>query len=251
MNTHVIYPTLLSLAHNVDYSRFVLFKGIGEKVDEAFALSYLIVGPNTLMVVDTGFRTEEYNNRWIDPTMIIEGNPEQAFRDKFAELNLKFDEVTHILHTHLHWDHVQLDHLFPNAKIYVQRREMEVAAAPVWPMFYNHEDIGRLLLEDGERLVFLDGDSEIVPGVKAVFAGGHTLGDQMIYVNTTEGNAVITGDILNIYANLERRSPKEVDVPAWVRAIQKIKRDADIILPGHDPQVLKKHPVVGHIALKE
>ncbi|NIA13000.1 MAG: MBL fold metallo-hydrolase [Nitrospiraceae bacterium] len=237
MAGYVIHPVKLGTFHNVDYSHQVLNTRFGEKIDTA-VLSYIVVGENALLVVDTGFRATQDN-------FDLEGDAEQAFRDKFAELGLELENVTHIVLTHLHWDHMQLNHLFPNATVYVQRREMEVAAAPVYPLYYNHQDIARLLAEDGDRLVFLDGDTEILPGIKAAFAGGHTLGSQMLYVNTSEGTAVITGDVLNLYANLDERSPKEVDVVGWVRAVERIKRDADVILPMHDLEVFERHPVVG------
>lgn len=241
MDKYVIHPIKLGTVKNVDWSHNVLNTRFGEKMDAAF-LSYLIVSKDALMVVDTGHRHLTYTR---GDTMNIEGEAEDGYQEKFKELGFSFDQVTHILLTHLHWDHMENNHLFPNAKIYVQRKEVETAAAPIYPLYYERADIARLIGEDGERLVFLDGDTEILPGVKAVFVGGHTLGSQLIYVNTSEGTAIITGDVCNVYENLEVRSVKEVDVIAWVRAIEKIKRDADIVLPMHDPRVLVQHPVLG------
>jgi glyoxylase-like metal-dependent hydrolase (beta-lactamase superfamily II) len=234
---HIIYPVRLATFRGIDYSHQVLNQRFGEKIDTA-VLSFLIAGKNSLMVVDTGFRTAKGDFH-------MEGSCEESYREKFEALGRTYDQVTHVLLTHLHWDHMELNGLFPMAKIYVQRREVEVAAAPVYPLYYERADIARLIGEEGDRLVFLDGDAEVVPGVKAVFAGGHTLGSQMIFVSTSAGNAVITGDIMNLYANLEERSVKEVDVIAWVRAIDRIKREADVILPSHDLAVLERYPVVG------
>jgi len=64
-------------------------------------------------------------------------------------------------------------------------------------------------------------------------------------VNTKEGNVVMTGDICNVYENLEIRSVKEMDVIAWVKAIQKVKLLADIVLPQHDLRVFDKHIAIG------
>jgi len=235
--SHVVYPVRLGTFPNAEYSHFVLNTRVGEKFD-AGLLSYLIRADEALLVVDTGFcRPPE----GMGPL----GDAKAAYAAKLAELGRTFDDVTHIVLTHLHWDHMQCNHLFPNAKIFVQRQEVAAAAAPVYPLYYEHEDIGRMIAEDGGRLVFLDGDEAIVPGVTAVFAGGHTLGSQLVYVATSEGTAVISGDVLNVYENLETRSVKEVDVVAWVRAVARIKKDADVVLPMHDLRVLDKHPVVG------
>jgi len=237
MPNHVVYPVHLGTFHNAEYSHFVLNTRFGERIDVA-SLSYLIQGADALLVVDTGFRQPPEGTD-------LRGNATAAYAAAFEQLGRSFDDVTHIVLTHLHWDHMQLNHLFPKAQIFVQRREVEVAAAPVYPLYYNHVDIGHMIAEDGGRLAFLDGDEEIVPGVPAVLAGGHTLGSQMVYVTTSEGMAVISGDVLNLYENLETRSVKEVDVVAWVHAVNRIKRDADVILPMHDLAVLEKHPVVG------
>lgn len=241
MYNYRIYPIQLGVDDNTDWSHCLINTRFGEKMTGAF-LSYLIMGKKEIMIVDTGFRTNVYTK---GHQMSIEGNAEQAYTETFNKLGVSFNQVTHILLTHLHWDHMENNHLFPKAKIYVQRREIETAAAPFYPLYYEPQDIGHLISDESDRLVFLDGDIEITPGVKAVFGGGHTLGSQMIYVNTSEGNAIITGDIVNIYQNLEIRSVKELDVVGWVKAIKKIKHDADIILPMHDPEVLKRHPVVG------
>jgi glyoxylase-like metal-dependent hydrolase (beta-lactamase superfamily II) len=213
-------------------------------MDAAF-MSYIIAGPNSLMVVDTGHRLLKYTN---GDNMNIEGNAEEAYNSKFQSLGFSFDQVTHIILTHLHWDHMENNHLFPNAKILVQRREVEVAAAPVYPLYYERADIAKLIGEEGSRLVFLDGDTEIVSGVRALLVGGHTLGSQLVSVDTSEGIAIVTGDICNVYENLEVRSVKEVDVIAWVHAIDRIKKEAQIVLPMHDPRVLTRYPVVGKLA---
>lgn len=237
MPNHVVYPVHLGTFHNAEYSHFVLNTRFGEKFNAA-SLSYLIQADDALLVVDTGSRQPPEGTD-------LRGDAKAAYAATFEQLGRSFDDVTHIVLTHLHWDHMQLNHLFPKAKILVQRQEVAAAAAPVYPLYYEHKDIGRMIADDGGRLIFLDGDEDIVPGVTAVFAGGHTLGSQMVYVATSEGTAVISGDVLNLYENLETRSVKEVDVVAWVHAVNRIKKDADVILPMHDLAVLEKHPVVG------
>ncbi len=244
MEKYVIYPIQLGYAEP-DRSFMLIDTDYGKKMP-CIVLSYLIVGQNELMVVDTGQTVKKFTDLEESGGPGIEGDPEDAFRVKFKELGFSFNDVTHILLTHLHWDHVGNIHLFPEAKIFVQRREVETAAAPFYPQFYRPYDIGNMISNDSHRLVFLDGDTKITAGVKAVFAGGHTLGSQLIYVNTSEGNVIITGDVVNVYENLETRSVKELDVPGWVRAVNKIKRDADIILPMHDPEVLIRYPAVGN-----
>lgn len=54
---------------------------------------------------------------------------------------------------------------------------MAALVGPLWP-----------------RVDLLDGDHEVVPGVRTVVTGGHTPGHQMVYVDLASGTAAITGD---------------------------------------------------------
>lgn len=149
--------------------------------------------------------------------------------------------------SHLHWDHVQNCDLFPNARIYIQRMEMAYAAAPIDPTYYESADIAGLIGNYSGRIVYLDGadgDEVISPNVKLVLMGGHSPGSQVAYVETSRGRAILTGDICNVYENLETRSVKEVDVLKWTKAVKKIKKDADIVLPQHELRVLEDYPCI-------
>jgi len=241
MKKPIVYPIKLAKVKNVDYSHNVLNTRFGEKMDAAF-LSYLIVAEDSLMVVDTGHTVLSYTK---GDNMNIEGDAQEAYKAKFDELGFSFDEVTHIILTHMHWDHMQNNHLFQNANIYVQRKEVEYAAAPLYPLYYERGDVAKLIGEDGDRVVFLDGDTDLVPGVKTKLVGGHTPGSQVVFIDTSDGVAIITGDICNVYENLETRSVKEMDVLSWVRAIDMIKKYGDIILPMHEPRVIEDYPKIG------
>ncbi len=243
MEKYTLYPIKLATAKDVDHSFLVLNGKFGKKINTGM-LSYLISGHGILAVVDTGYIFDVYKKYYGDESEII-GDPTEEFRKFFKDNDFKLTDVTHIILTHMHWDHVQNNHLFTNAKIYIQRKEIQAAAAPVYPLYYLREDIVKLISTDYGRLVILDGDEEIADGLRVVLAGGHTLGSQMVYVNTSEGLVVITGDICNIYENLKHPSVKEIDLNSWAYAVKKVKKDADIILPGHELKVFEKYSVIG------
>jgi len=124
---------------------------------------------------------------------------------------------------------------------------MAYAAAPIDPLYYENSDIADLIGNYSDRIVYLDGedgDEFISPNVKLVLLGGHSVGSQVAYVETSRGCVILTGDICNTYENLETRSVKEVNVIEWTKAVQRIKREADIVLPQHEPRVLEDYPYI-------
>ena len=91
----------------------------------------------------------------------------------------------------------------------------------------------------------LDGDTEIAPGVRALFTGGHSAGHQMIYVDVPSGQAIITGD--NAYfvepgVTMGIPPGYVISLPDALAALARIKRDGVHILPMHDAAVYERYP---------
>ena len=238
-----IYPVKLATCVQVDYSHNVMNQRFGEKIDTAM-LSFIIKDGDNILVFDTGHKILDYDNNF---KLDVVGNAKENFTKKFEELNIRFEDVTHVILSHLHWDHCENCDLFPNAKIYIQRKEMAYAAAPIAPLYYEPADIADLIGNYSDRIIYLDGedgDEQITPNVKLVLLGGHTVGSQVAYIQTSRGCVILTGDICNVYENLEDRSVKEMNVDQWNKAVRKIKRDADIVLPQHEPRVLVDYPCI-------
>jgi N-acyl homoserine lactone hydrolase len=83
----------------------------------------------------------------------------------------------------------------PEAKVLIQRAELRYAAAPQFPVpFFDRADIAALIGTLWQRVELLDGGSELFTGLRRVHTGGHTAGDQMVYLDTPQGRTIITGD---------------------------------------------------------
>jgi glyoxylase-like metal-dependent hydrolase (beta-lactamase superfamily II) len=99
------------------------------------------------------------------------------------------------------------------------------------------------------RVRYLDGDEQIAPGVQIALVGGHTPGSQVVVVSTKGGQAVLCADALHLYANWEYGVVGQpcIDVAqgflAWDR-IKALASSPDLIVPGHDPLVMRKFPLV-------
>ncbi|WP_420122736.1 MBL fold metallo-hydrolase [Nakamurella sp.] len=105
-----------------------------------------------------------------------------------------------VVNTHLHFDHCGGNHLFPGRPIHVQRRELDDA---------RHESdytIREWVDPPGVQYVPVDGEVELVPGVRLVPAPGHTPGSQIVVVDATEPGGrptVIAGDTAVWFAELD------------------------------------------------
>ena len=168
-----------------------------------------------------------------------------------AMLGIDCASVEHVILSHFHYDHVGCYALFPHATFYVQDAEMSFYTGRyVRQAAFRHsvevDDILALVRFNYEgRVVFVDGDKEIVPGINVHKVGGHTAGMQIITVQTKDGRAVVASDASHYYHNYEKNVPFTThhDLPGMYYGFQRIRELADrhdLILPGHDPLVLER-----------
>ena len=173
-----------------------------------------------------------------------------------AEIGIDCAQVKHVILSHFHYDHVGNYALFPNATFYVQDAEMAFytgrnAALPPFRHSIEVDDVCALVRLNYEgRLVFVDGTREIVPGISVHKVGGHTAGMQIVTVDHAKGQAVVASDASHYYRNFEKRIPFNTlhDLPGMYRAFDRIRELAsapELVIPGHDPQVLERLKRVG------
>jgi N-acyl homoserine lactone hydrolase len=102
-----------------------------------------------------------------------------------------------VVNTHLHFDHCGGNHLFAGRPIYVQRRELDDARRQ------DDYTIREWVDAPGVQYVPVDGELEVVPGVRLLPAPGHTPGSQVVVVETGGPPVVIAGDTAVFFAELD------------------------------------------------
>jgi len=129
-----------------------------------------------------------------------------------AEVGLRPEDIDLVIMSHLHFDHCgalvtpgrdgELTPLFPRAKHVVQARELQAwhQPDPRSKPSYKPENLG--ILEESNRLLVVDGDAAVAPGIQVRVTGGHTAGHQAVYVTDQEQTVVFTGDFLFMRAFL-------------------------------------------------
>jgi glyoxylase-like metal-dependent hydrolase (beta-lactamase superfamily II) len=115
------------------------------------------------------------------------------------------EKITHVVFTHLHTDHSNGAFVgdpenpqlrFPNATHYVQKQEWTDAMTPNERTDAVYLRNRLQVLADNGKLVQLDGDAEIVPGVEVRRTGGHTGGHQGVEVVSNGERFVYYADII-------------------------------------------------------
>ena len=143
---------------------------------------HVIDHPDARVLVDTGLIDTRPEIDDMSPTP----HPENIPRD-----------VACVINTHLDFDHCGGNHLFAGRPIYVQRRELDDARSE------DDYTIREWVEAPGVRYVPVDGELELLPGLRLVPAPGHTRGMQMVVFETGGRPVVIGGDVAVWFGELE------------------------------------------------
>ena len=205
---------------------------------------WLVRNAKRTFVVDTGFNEQAARRRRRDFLRSpVEG---------LAMLGVDATQVSEVILTHMHYDHVGNFDLFPNARFHLQDREMSFATGrymccgPFSHAYEVDEVVGMVRRVYAGRVEFHDGDADLAPGVSLHHVGGHTLGLQAVRVWTRVGWLVLASDASHYYANKEQQRPFPivVDVAAMVDGWRKLEALASApqhVVPGHDPLVVQRY----------
>ncbi len=209
---------------------------------------WLIKGGGHNILFDCGFYREQFMKQWHPADY---QRPSEALKNA----GLKPEDITDVIISHIHWDHADGFDLFPNAKIWIQREEIEYYAGEAWQgkrrTAADPDDIlGLVKLNTQGKVNLVHGDDqEILPGIRAYTGGKHTWQSQFIAVNTAAGKVVLASDNIYMYENMEKHVPiaatldPESNLRAQDRARQ-LAANPRLVVPGHDPAIMKNFPEV-------
>jgi glyoxylase-like metal-dependent hydrolase (beta-lactamase superfamily II) len=108
------------------------------------------------------------------------------------KMNIKPEDITDVIITHSHHDHVECVSRFKNAVIYIQRDEYES---------------GRRYFSEGMSVRLFDDEIQICPDVKAIKIGGHTKGSCIVEIGENREKYIIAGDECYMRECLDKRIP--------------------------------------------
>lgn len=211
-------------------------------------IMFVIEGGDAPIIVDTGgdvARAREHHG------FRMEQEPGQRPDAALRGIGIEPGDVRIVINTHLHWDHSSNNHLFPNAQVVVQQRELDYARHPVqWHnrTFETVPGLERAWMKAQGQMCPVDGDVSLVPGVSVVTLPGHTPGSQGVLVEGGERRYLIAGNCVYTYENWEGDA-EATHIPAglytdliqYEASFSKIEGLGCEVIPSHDVQVLRRH----------
>jgi len=213
---------------------------------------WLIEGNGRYILVDAGFLNDIEDAKEFEVVNYI--RPDSAI----STLGLKPEDVTDIILSHPHWDHIDGVGLFPNAHVWIQKEDFNYFVSTAWQKGENNDAFAKrdvrimIDLNMAGRVTLVNGDDkEIIPGIKVFTGSRHTFNSQYVLVNTGNNKVVLASDNISTYYSLEHLAPPSdggtFDPAGYVKAIQRMKTmatDVKYIIPGHDAQLFSKFPAI-------
>ena len=159
---------------------------------------------NHIILCDTGIGTKHRDQACDVPTP---AGKSQSIRERLNLINIKAEDVTHVILTHLHYDHAggltcyddnrNLMLTYPKAKVYVQSDEWDAAIKSETKETRGYLADNWELYRDSSNLRIIDGDESVLDGIELKKTNGHTHGHQIIKINSGDGRfAGIFGDLI-------------------------------------------------------
>ncbi len=226
----------------VNKSIEMAFTGFSETL-QAPCIAWLLRSGSTSVLVDAGPADPQWSLEHHRP---LHREEHQYLPAALRAQGIEPESIEGVIATHLHWDHCWGIKDIPSAKVYVQREEMRYAAAPLPCDAGPYETaFGFMLMASFyNRIVPVDGDMELLPGIQLLSTPGHTPGSQCVAVNTPLGVQVIAGDLVGLYEALESDPPHVPGIfyklEDCYASLRKIRAISTVVLPGHDMAVFEK-----------
>lgn len=212
----------------------------------------LIRTPTKMVLVDTGLG-EKFTKRLKE---IYKTENSCSLHTSLAALRIDPSDIDYVINTHLHFDHCggntkkkngKYVPAFSNAKYIIQNDEWRNASQPNEKTKSSYRQSDFLPLEEAGQLQLIEGDYDLIPGVKTVVTRGHTLGHQSVLI-TSEGNhAFYLGDLIPMTSHLRIPYVTSFDlypvelIDTKKDIINRAVKEKWLLIFEHDPDIVFAH----------
>lgn len=247
---------LLTATHQYDKSLSTRNRGQGQII-QAPILAYLIETSNGRILYDVGcdyakIADAKMRAHYYAAENFAFGAPEmqeaQRLPNHLAKLGLTPSDVDVVFLSHLHFDHAGGLCDVCGTEVHVQQDELEAARTGMDSAYFSSDLAGDYPWK------IMQGEYDLLPGVRAISTPGHTAGHMSLWVELPKGPPVLLcGDAADLSENLQQEiapglcwNDREDLALDSIRKLKRLSREENAQLwPNHDMEffrTLKKFP---------
>lgn len=160
-----------------------VFEGGNTDIKVPIVLSFFLVTlEDKRILVDTGSDTMKgfILNDFIKPV------------EALSKAGVSADEITDVIITHSHSDHIEAVKYYKNATVYIQKDEYIK---------------GKKYIPDGFNVVTFDEYLELYNQLRIIKVGGHSIGSSIVEIEKDNKTVAICGDECYTFYNLDNKVP--------------------------------------------
>ncbi|MFN2570680.1 MAG: MBL fold metallo-hydrolase [Gemmatimonadales bacterium] len=211
----------------------------------------LVEHDDGLVLIDTGIGNKE-NAKFTEIYGVDNAGQDARTKleDALRELGHRADDIRCVINTHLHFDHAGGDTwldpagtvglAFPKARYVVQKGELDFASHT------NERTAGSYLAHNFQGVPFqlIDGEREIVPGIRGVLTPGHVPYHQSVLIESGGEKACFIADLVPTAAHLPLPWIMGYDLEPLVtletrrKLYQRAEAEQWLLVFEHDPTVV-------------
>jgi len=211
--------------------------------------SLLLVNENKRILIDTG-----NGDKWQEKfKKIYEIDTKSVGLDSsLAEVGFTVEDITDVICTHLHFDHIggntkieegKIVPSFPNAKYWMNKVNWEIANSP------SEKDQGSFMQDDwavlaeNDMINFVNDTEQFLPSIDLIISNGHTPGMMLPIISDNNNTLVYGADLIPTSAHIPLPWIMAYDVQPTVTIEEKKKLYSDavnnnwILFFEHDPNI--------------
>lgn len=157
---------------------------------------------------------------------------ESNLEKSLSDIGLATEDISFVILSHLHFDHAggtvgfnsrgERVPRFPKAKYIIQSEEWKYALQPDERTRATYSVENFRVLEELGEINLVSGEKEIVPGIKVKLTGGHTKGQQVVFIQGGGETIVYPSDIIPTVSHL--RVPYVAGVDIYPLEVMEVKR---------------------------
>jgi glyoxylase-like metal-dependent hydrolase (beta-lactamase superfamily II) len=219
--------------------------------DRSMGMDYffwMAVSSDRIILIDTGFDPVVAPRRSMATELRVFLNAKEAL----ARFGLKPSQVSDVIVTHFHYDHIGNLGTFGDSRIVVSSRELDFWTGPYGQhpavsagMEFDEVVAIQRAQADGRVHASRDYESGI-PGIRLIDLSGHTPGQIGVGILTDAGETILASDAAHYYEEYEDAIPGRtfVDLEGMLVGFSKLREFSDkpgsLVVPGHDPSVMDR-----------